>query len=138
MFKRTKTMAAMVAVAMALSSTAFAAEIGSYPSVVEHLSVSKNTQLHVREYWKSSQGQEATWSAEVIDVQGGRKGRVKILAADKSQPTYKGYNIVLVSSDVAKAADMKRGQKIRFKGNLKDYAQKDAATVIELSEVQIL
>ena len=138
MAKRTKTMSAMVAVAMALAGTVFAAEIGSYPSVVEHLSVSKNTQLHVREFWKSSQGQEATWSAEVIDVQGGRKGRVKILAADKSQPTFKGYNIVLVSSDVAKAADMKRGQKIRFKGILKEYAAKNSAVVIELSDVQIL
>jgi hypothetical protein len=138
MFKRTKSIGAAAAIAMTWAATTFGAEIGSYPSVVEHLSVSKNTQLHVREYWKSSQGQEASWSAEVIDVQGGRKGRVKILAADKSQPTYKGYNIVLVTTDVAKAADMKRGQKIRFKGILKEYAAKNSAVVVELSDVQIL
>jgi hypothetical protein len=115
-----------------------AADAITFSGLIDNLDVQKNTKLHVREYWKSVQNQEVTWSGEVYDVQGGAKSRVKILIADKLRPTYKGYNIVLTTTDVAKAADIKRGQKIKFKGILHDYSAKRAGATVDLTEGQLL
>jgi hypothetical protein len=109
----------------------------SFGEMCEHLDRRKQTKIYVEEYWKGKKGTEVTWAGEVHDVSGG-KSKAKVYIADKSRPTYKGYNIILVTPDVPKAATLKKGQKIRFKGYLDDYDSKDIGVIIELKEGQIL
>jgi hypothetical protein len=109
----------------------------SFTTVVDNLDLRKNTKLHVREYWKSIQDQQVSWSGEAYDVQGGAKSRVKVYVADKSRPLYKGYNIVVTSNDVEKAANIKKGQRVRFTGTLHDYNARRAGAVIEITEAQL-
>jgi hypothetical protein len=121
-------LAALVAPVLAAGPT--------FGELSEHLDRRKQTKLHAEEYWKSKKGTEVNWAGEVHDVDGG-KSKAKVYVADKSRPTYKGYNIVLVTPDVPKAAMLTKGQKIRFKGYLDGYDSKDIGVVIELKEVQI-
>jgi hypothetical protein len=104
---------------------------------VDNLDQRKNTKLHTQEYWKSVKGQEVTWSGEIHDVDGG-SSKAKIYVIDKSRPLYKGYNIVVITGDVTKAITLKKGQRIKFKGLLSDYDQKDAGAVVEIKEAMIL
>jgi hypothetical protein len=118
--------------------TATAQQNLSFTSVIDNLDLRKNTKLHVREYWKSIQHQQVTWSGEAYDVQGGAKSRVKLFVADKSRPLYKGYNIVVTSHDVEKAANIKKGQRVRFSGTLTDYNARRAGAVLEVNDAQLL
>ncbi len=117
--------------------TATAEPAPSFAQIVDHLDGNKNTKLHVQEYWKGIKGQEVTWTGEVYDVQGG-SSKAKVYVADKSRPLHKGYNIVVITHDISKAANLKKGQRFRFKGILEDYDSKNPGAVIELKEAQIL
>ena len=117
--------------------SAHAASGPSFGTVVDNLDVRKSTKLHVREYWKSIQDQQVSWSGDAWEVQGGAKSRVKLYLADKSRPLYKGYNIIVTSSDVDKAANIKKGQRVRFTGTLRAYNSKRAGAVIEISEATL-
>lgn len=123
-------------VALALTTAVVAANI-TFGQVVDGVDPRKNTKLAAQEYWKTTKGQEVTWSGEVYDVKGGSK-KATVYVADKSRPLYKGYNIKVETFDVSKAASLKKGQKVRFKGLLDDYDQKDNGAIVELSEASLL
>ena len=125
------------AASLLLAVTAIAATTTHFGTVVDNLDLRKNTKLYVREYWKSVQDQPVSWSGEIHDVQGGAKSRVKLLVADKSRPVYKGYNIVVTSYDVDKAAKLKKGQRVRFAGTLSGYSAKRAGAVLEVSQATL-
>jgi len=128
----------MLLVSAALVTTALATSPpASFGQLVDNLDKRKNTKLHSKEYWKNVKGTEVTWNGEVVDVDSSGS-KAKIYVADKSRPLYKGYNIVVVTGDVAKASTVKKGQKLRFKGLLYDYDQKDAGAVVEIKEATIL
>lgn len=124
-------------VGITLSLPSVAAQNVAYGELVDNLDLRKNTKLHVTEYWKTVRGSEVTWSGEVVDVKGG-SSKVKLYVADKSRPLYKGYNIIVTSSDASKAANLKKGQRVRFKGVLDDYSAKKPGAVIEVVEAQLL
>ena len=124
-------------VATLLAATAVMAANVSFGQVVDGVDPRKNTKLASKEFWKSVKGQEVSWSGEVIDIDGSSK-KAKLYVADKSRPLYKGYNIVVVTLDVAKAASLKKGQTVRFRGLLDDYDQKDQGAVVEVVEASIL
>jgi hypothetical protein len=117
--------------------TVTAAPSIGFGQVIDNLDGQKNTKLHVEEYWKFIKGQEVTWSGEVTDVDGG-SSKAKLYVADKSRPLYDGYNIIVTTSDVSKASNIKKGQLVRFKGILDDYNSKKPGAVIKLKEAQIL
>jgi hypothetical protein len=123
--------------AIALATGAVMAANVSFGQVVDGVDPRKNTKLASKEFWKSVKGQEVSWSGEVIDIDGSSK-KAKLYVADKSRPLYKGYNIVVVTLDVAKAASLKKGQTVRFKGLLDDYDQKDQGAIVEVTEASIL
>jgi len=135
-----KVMTTLLAAVLAMSVTlaATAQQSLSFTTVVDNLDLRKNTKLHAREYWKSIQDQQVTWAGEAYDVQGGAKSRVKIYIADKSRPLYKGYNIVVTTNDVEKAANIKKGQRVRFTGALHDYNARRAGAVFEITDAQLL
>lgn len=119
-----------------LTLSAVAQNSTSFGVLVDNLDLRKNTKLHVREYWKSIQNQEVSWSGEAYDVQA-KGSQVKLLVADKSRPLYRGYNIVVNTTDVEKAANIKKGQHVRFTGTLSNYKPQRAGAVIELAGAQL-
>lgn len=52
-------------------------------------------------------------------------------------PLHKGYNIVVYTHDVDKAAKIKKGQRVRFSGTPQDYSAKRAGAVIEVSDATL-
>lgn len=127
----------VVAMSTVAVVAAWAGAPASFGQLIDNLDSRKNTKLHTKEYWKSVKGQEVTWRGEVVDVDGG-SSQAKLYVADKSRPLYKGYNVIVITGDVAKALTIKKGQKVRFKGTLDDYDQKDAGAVVEIKEAIIL
>lgn len=127
----------VTALAVGLMVGAVAAQSLAFSTVIDNLDLQKNTKLHVTEYWKSVRDQSVSWSGEAFDVQGGKRSVVKVFIADKSRPLYKGYNIVVVTTDVTKAAAIKKGQRVRFTGTLHDYSSKRAGAVIEIANASL-
>ncbi len=110
----------------------------SFQAVVDNLNINKNTKLHVKEYWKGIEGQEVVWSGVVVDVKGGR-GKAQVMVHNKTRPSVKGSNIIIIVHDISKAAKLKKGQNIRFKGMLHNYSQgRGGGIVITLRESDIL
>jgi len=92
----------------------------SFEHVYDNLDPAVNTELHVREFWKSIDGAKVVWSGVVRDVKGGR-GRAKIFLHNGSRPATRNYNIVVVTFNVKKAAALKPGQKISVSGFIANY-----------------
>lgn len=109
----------------------------SFIQVFDNLDVRRNTKLHVQEFWKSVQGQEVTWSGDVFDVKAG-SSKVKLYVVDRSRPNYKGFNIIVSTQDVAKAATLNKGSRVRFKGSLDSYSLKRDGAVIEVASAELL
>jgi hypothetical protein len=127
-------------VAFVTAAGAAAAVLAAGPSfgqVIDGLDPAKNTKLAIKTNWEEFKGREVAWGGVVVEVEGDSK-KVKILVADRSRPLYKGYNIEVTTFDVAKAAKLKRGQAVRFKGILDDFDTKKAGAVLEVIEAQIL
>lgn len=109
----------------------------SFREIASHLNLNHNTQLHVETYWRNIQGNEVKWSGVVTNVVGGR-GRAEVYVVTSEGQTYKGYNIVINTYDVDRAARLTKGQNIRFVGQLRDYkAKKGHPIIIFLNEGQI-
>lgn len=120
-----------------LSATAVAAG-PSYASLVDKLDIRKSTKLQLAETWKGYKGQEVSWAATVVEVKDGKR-TAKIYLVDGARRNFKGYNIILATNDIAAAAKLKRGQKIRFQGMLYDYDHhKNGSITIDLREGRIL
>ena len=110
----------------------------SFKEYADHLDYTKNTSLHVEHYWRKTKGQQYTWIGKVVSVKGGR-GKAEILVANPDRATYKQYNIVLITYDIDKAAELKLGQTIRFKGDTCNYkSRKGNPIIVYLNNVEIL
>jgi len=120
-----------------LASLPLAALATGFGELVDHMDSRKQTSLHAKEYWQKVKGTEVSWSGIVYDVKGD-SSKAKVYVADKSRPLHSGYNIVIVTHDIEKAANLKKGQSLRFKGNLDDFRSKDAGGIVTLANAQIL
>lgn len=110
----------------------------SFGALVDQLDMKRFTKLQVEESWKKVKGSEVTWSADVVEVKGG-KHSAKVYLIDRSRKNYKGYNITLATRDVDRAAKLRRGQRIRFTGSLDDYDEhNNGSTTIGLKDGRIL
>lgn len=113
-----------------------ATSAADFGAVVDSVSAAKNTKLAVKENWRNLKGQEVSWSGQVVEVKGG-SSRAKIWVANKARPLHKGYNVVLATHDVGKAATLKKGQTIRFKGTLDDYNDFRGGAILYVSGVTL-
>ena len=113
------------------------APAGSFAEVVDNMDPRKQTKLQAKEYWQKVKNTEVTWSGVVYDVKGG-SSKAKVYVADKSRPLHSGYNIAVVTHDIEKAANLKKGQSLRFKGNLDDFRNKSAGGIVTVVNAQIL
>ena len=88
-----------------------------FGTVVDNLDRRKVTRLHAQDYCKSIRGESVTWSGHAYDVKGGRT-RARIYAAEPSRPVHHGYNIVVTTDDMSRAAGVKKGRRSRFNAEL--------------------
>ena len=108
-----------------------------FGEIVDHMDSRKQTKMYTKEYWQKVKGTEVTWSGVVHDVKGG-SSKAKVYVADRSRPLHSGYNIVVVTHDIEKAAKLRKGQSLRFKGNLDDFRNKSAGGIVTIANAQIL
>lgn len=124
-----------VALLLATGAAPVSAAAPGFGQVVDGVDGKKNTKLAAKENWKKWKGTEVSWAGTVHEVDS-KGDKAKVYVADKSRPLYKGYNITLITP-MDKAANLKRGQAIRFKGLLDGYDTKDSGAVIGLKDVQL-
>ena len=109
----------------------------NFADFTDHLSLEKNTSMHVSYFWDNAKGKRVTWTGEVFDVKGGR-GKAEILIANSEKPVVKGYNIVLVSYKPAQAAALKKGEYVTFSGEVFDNKRDGKSLIIYLDNADIL
>lgn len=127
------------------SNTIFAAEevkekaSMTFKEFTENLMLSKNTSLYVKHFWaNNARGKSFTWTGKVVTAKGGR-GKAELQIANSSTPLYKGFNIILVTHQLDKAAALKVGQEIKFKGIVYNYKGSGrAAIVVYMEKVKFL
>ena len=110
----------------------------SFKEYAEHLMLTKNTSLHVKNFWSKTKGKTYTWKGKVLDVKGGR-GKAEIHVANDESPLYKGFNLILVSYHIDKAAALKKGQEIKFKGQVYNYkGRRGNPIIVYMNNVELL
>lgn len=101
----------------------------TFETIVDNLDPAKNTELHYKEYWKSVDRQELASAGIVVTVKEVRNG-AEITVANRSRPTTDGINMTLKVTDIPRAAKLKVGEAIKFKGLLRDYRNRHANEVV--------
>jgi len=109
----------------------------TFVQVVDGVDPRKNTKLATKENWVKAKGQEVTWTGVVHDVDK-KSSNARLFVADNARPLYKGYNIVVYTPDVQEAANLAKGQNVRFRGIITDFDSKSPGTVVEIKEAQLL
>ena len=120
---------------LGLAGPAAAAGPG-FAQVFDGVDENKNTKLAAKQFWKDVKGKEVNWGGVVRDVKGDET-KAKIYVADNSRPLHDGYNIIVYTHDSQKAAKLKKGQQIRFKGMLDDFDGKKSGAILEVKEATI-
>ncbi len=128
-----------VMTAFLVASHAVADDDGlSYADFAAGMSPQTNTSLGIDAFWRGHYKQIVTWSAEVVEVKGHRRGAV-IYLAKSGYPLYRGYNIVLAMTDQNAASVLQRGDHLKFRGSLNRYkARPGHPLVVSLSHGQLL
>lgn len=87
----------------------------SFAAMVDGLDSNQNTALAGQQFWDQHHGRAVTWDGEVYEVKASR-GRAEIYLANSSRPLYRGYNIILQTTDLQGAGKLRRGDRARFDG----------------------
>ena len=129
----------MIILAVGIAAPAHADDAGlSYADFAAGVSLEANTSLGAKAFWQSHYKQIVTWSADVVEVKGHRRG-AEILLAKPGYPLNRGYNIVLIVADRNAAGVLKRGDTLRFQGQLERYkGSVGRPMVVYLSNGQLL
>ena len=110
----------------------------NFVDFTDHLSLEKNTSMHVSYFWESAKGKRVKWTGKVLDVKGGQ-GKAEITVINKKKPASDGYNIMLVSYKPGQAAALKKGEYITFSGELYNYKRRsDHSIIVYLNNAEIL
>ena len=103
------------------------------------LNASDNTSLNVKTRWAEVEGKGVAWEGEVVDIKGGRGGRVEIYVKKEGKPLHRGYNVIVTSYDEAKAGKLKKGNEVTFKGLISRKSQRsNGPLVIYIDNAEIL
>jgi len=109
----------------------------TYNDFCNKLDPNKNTSLAVKDFWAKNIGKEFTWTGKVFNVVGGRREN-DIYIDNPSRINYKGYNIILATTDKEKAASIKKGETISFTGKVYNYkAKSNSLVIVYLKDVKI-
>jgi len=86
--------------------------------ILRNLDLDKNTKAHIQDYVKETKGKTVNGKGKVIDVTKGRGGefRVRVKTEGDIPPAARGeYNVTLIT-EKPDAANLKKGDKIKFEG----------------------
>lgn len=110
----------------------------AFQKFADELDVTKNTPLHVKNFWQKVTGQEYTFTGKIVNVEGGW-GKAELHVAGEGRKLYRGYNMILVSQDKDKAATFKIGEKIKFKGTIYNYkGKRDGLVIVYINNIIFL
>ncbi len=112
----------------------------TFGEVVDGVDLRKNTKFSVKEFARTAIGTEIQWQGQVLDVLGGR-GKARVLVANKARKRYKGYNIVLVViSEIEKAAALKKGAHITFAGVIQKIKplKRGGGAIVTVNDIEFL
>ena len=102
----------------------------TFKEFAENLMLTKNTSLHIKHFWaNSARGKSFTWTGKVLTAKGGR-GKAELQIANANAPLHKGFNIILVTHQLDKAAKLKVSQEIKFKGIVYNYKGSGKAAIV--------
>ena len=101
----------------------------AFAKYADNLDLTKNTELATKTFWPKSVGSRHTWKGKVAYVKGGL-WKAEVRMACPGRMLYKGFNVILVTSDKASAAKLKIGQEVTFKGEIYSYKHKWSGLVI--------
>lgn len=120
------------------SATTAGQSLTAFATLIDHLSLDTRTEFYTQEYWRKVQNAEVTWQGRVVNVEGGR-GRAEVYIRRDDGPTYRGYNIILLTFDTEKAGTLARNEDITFRGMLSKYrSRRGRPIIITLRGVEIL
>ena len=85
--------------------------------VLERLDQSKYTTAQIKEYLKSSEGSNIKGEGKVVNVLGGKPGKIRGTVLSPGSKPQKGYNIVLYTGQNA-IAELNINEPISFEGEL--------------------
>jgi len=135
-FHSTMVVILFAAVGFAFEAASQGTASPSFTEVIDSLDLTTKTPLYVKQYWLENKGKEVAWSGVVKNVRGGR-GKAELQVANESRRTFKGFNLVLVTHDIATASKLEIGQPIRFTGSLHKYkGRKGNPIILYLNEVE--
>ena len=137
-----KVFAVSAVVALIPFSTVQAADTAvanvSYAKLVDDLNPTNKTKAELQRIWKEHQGNEVTWSAILVEAKEG-KNYTKLYLVDKSRKSHDGVNILVEAQNKDRAAALKKGQTVRFKGKLDKYNNKSSgSTIITVEKAEVL
>ncbi len=110
----------------------------NFVDFTDHLSLDKNTSMHVSYFWEKAKGHNVKWTGQVVDVKGGRS-KAEISVLNNKKPSHNGINIILISYNPDQAAALKKGEDITFSGEVYNYKGRAGNPIIVyLKNVEIL
>jgi len=110
----------------------------TYAKIVDDLNPANKTKAELQHIWKQYKGNEVTWSATLVEAKEG-KHYTKLYLLDKSRKSHNGLNIVVEARNKDRAATLKKGQVVNFKGKLDKYDHKsNGSTVIVVEKAEVL
>jgi hypothetical protein len=102
---------------------------GDFVKYCEDLNTAKQTQIYVKEHWKKLINKEVVWTGKVYDAKSSRSSAT-IYIDKEERPAYKGYNITLQVADMEMAGELKKRQKIKFRGQISNYKDQRGGIII--------
>jgi len=110
----------------------------TYGQLVDALKPGNKTKAQLQSIWKEHRGKAVTWSGTLVDAKEGRHFTT-LRVLDKTRKHYKGSNIAVEVRDKERAAKLRKGQTVRFKGKLDKYRQHDnGSTTVTVERAEIL
>jgi len=109
----------------------------TFEEIEDNLAPDKNTKVYAKRYWETIEDTEVSWSGTVVDVKGGFRDRYKVYVKIGT-PVKKKYDVVLIVYDDEGVTRLKKGQKIRFTGTLRDYSDLLGRFSIVLDDAALL
>jgi flagellar basal body-associated protein FliL len=101
----------------------------AFAKYADNLDLTKRTAQETKEFWSKSVGSEHTWKGKVAYVKTGL-WKAEVRMACPGRMLYKGFNVILVTSDKAAASKLRIGQEVAFKGVVYSYKHKWSGLVI--------
>lgn len=108
----------------------------AFEDVVRCMDLKEGSKAEMKKCWKGIRGKIVNWSGEVVNAKKSRSKSIVYINSGR-KTSDKGYNVSFVTVDTS-AANLKKGDFIRFSGKLVDYDyDRQRNLMFELREVRL-